>query len=250
MTENDTTQEQEDPFWSDFLGKRGPAVIARRIFEAIPARSRCGTCAAPFDGAASRPMRWLGRGRHHQHSGVCGGCVAEVSKHPGGAEIDCSTLRAELRGPEAPPDHFTVAVTQVILDHHGIVDTCSDHAVVAFFVPALCRDAHPEYAVAAARALLASADESGGDPWASRMGIGVHTGRVRAGMTDSARLGEITVTGAVVDITAGMAAAAVAGEVLVSTTAARAAGLTDSMAHDPLTVDGIDGTTEVVSLSA
>jgi hypothetical protein len=246
VAKSDRAQDREDPFWTDFLGRRGPAVVARRVFEAIPARSRCGTCAAPFDGSGSRLMRWLGRGRAHEHSGVCGGCVAEVSKHPGGAEIDCSTLRAEFRGREARPSHFQDAVTQIVLDHHGIVDTCSDEAVTAFFVPALCKDAHPEHAVAAARTLLASAD----DLSAPKVGIGVHTGRVRAGMTDGERLGEITVTGTVVDVTTGMAAAATGGELLVSSAAARAAGLTDGLSHEPLSLNGIDGTTDVVSLSA
>ncbi len=250
MAEHDTAQEREDPFWSDFLGRRGPAVVARRVFEAIPARSRCGTCAAPFDGGGSRLMRWLGRGRYHEHSNVCGGCVAEVSKHPGGAEIDCSILRAEFRGPGERPEHFEDAVTQVVLDHHGIVDTCTDEAVLAFFVPALCRDAHPEHAVAAARVLLASSSGSGDDLSASPVSIGVHTGRVRAGMTDGGRLGEITVTGTVVDVTTAMAAAATDGELLVSTTVAHAAGLSDGLAHDALTLKGIDGTTEVVSLHA
>jgi hypothetical protein len=141
VTSRPTPPDDNENYWQNFLNNSGLHTAGRRVFEMIPGSSRCSTRAAPFEGTGTRSLRQLGRGRVHEHAGTCHGCVAEVAAHPGGAEIVASVLHARFHGGADRPADFGDRVTQVVLHHHGIVDTQSDDSVVAFFVPALCKDA-------------------------------------------------------------------------------------------------------------
>jgi adenylate cyclase len=102
----------------------------------------------------------------------------------------------------------------------------------------------------AARALLRATGHLGqGGPWVE-VGAGVHTGKVWYGAVGDASHIELTAVGDAVNTTARLAAAASAGEVLVSVEAAQAAGLDPTFQRRQLELKGKRRPVEVVTLSA
>ena len=97
--------------------------------------------------------------------------------------------------------------------------------------------------------LRATGHADPGGPWAP-VGAGVHTGRMWFGAVGEGSHVEITVVGDAVNTTARLASEAGAGEILVSTDAAAAAGLDPTLARRSLALKGKEGSTEVVSLAA
>jgi class 3 adenylate cyclase len=91
----------------------------------------------------------------------------------------------------------------------------------------------------------AHADPDG--PWVP-IGAGVHSGLVWFGAVGQGAHVELTAIGDAVNVTARLAAAAGAGEILVTSDAATAAGLDPELERRPLELRGKQGATEVVSL--
>jgi class 3 adenylate cyclase len=107
---------------------------------------------------------------------------------------------------------------------------------------------HPEQALESARALLrATGHADRGGPWAP-IGAGVHTGRMWFGAVGVGGHTEVTVLGDTVNTTARLAAAATAGEILVSADAATAAGLDPSLERRSLELKGKAEAIEVVTV--
>lgn len=102
----------DDPVWRDVLtGKHPDFRLGRRFFKLLPSAPRCKLCAAPFRGAASPFMRLIGKAPWPNNPKYCGSCLAELTEHHGGAEIECSLLFADVRGSTAlaeamPPAQF------------------------------------------------------------------------------------------------------------------------------------------------
>ena len=204
-------------------------------------------------------MRMIGKRQSGVNPNICVSCERQLLKRRGGAEVDTSTLFADIRGSTAlgerlsPSDfratlnrYYSVA-SAVVYEHGGIVDKFVGDELVAAFPPFLGAD-HARRAVDAATALLRRTGhgDSGG-PWVP-VGAGVHTGRVWFGTVGEGSHVEITVLGDVVNTTARLASAAESGEVLVSVEAARAAGLDSSLEHRSLALKGKEAPTDVVSV--
>jgi adenylate cyclase len=95
--------------------------------------------------------------------------------------------------------------------------------LVAIFFPLLSGERHAERAVAAAQALLrATGHADPGGPWLP-VGAGVNSGRVWFGAVGDGEHTELTALGDRVNVTARLASAAQAGEILVTREAASAA---------------------------
>jgi adenylate cyclase len=84
-------------------------------------------------------------------------------------------------------------------------------------------------------------------PWVP-IGAGVHTGTVWFGAIGEGAHVEITVVGDAVNVTARLAAAAEAGEILVSAEAAAKAGLDGTLPHRTLELKGKAEPFDAVSL--
>ncbi len=84
-------------------------------------------------------------------------------------------------------------------------------------------------------------------PWVP-VGAGVHTGLAWVGAVGDDAHTELTAIGDAVNTTARLASAAAAGEVLVSASAADAAGLDPALVRNALELKGKESPTEVVSL--
>ena len=107
---------------------------------------------------------------------------------------------------------------------------------------------HAARAIAAARDLLRGTGHGElAGAWAP-VGAGVHTGRVWFGVVGDGMHVEVTAVGDPINTTARLAAAAGAGEVLVSADAASEAGLDPALERRRLALNGKESPTEVVSL--
>jgi adenylate cyclase len=254
------TQEDEE-FWRDFL-TRGDSNErkVRSIFRRIPEGPRCKLCAAPFAGVGAPLMRMIGKRPSATNPTVCNSCFDFVARHHGGAEIDVSFLFADIRGSTSMAegmssasfrgllDRFYSTASEVVFANDGSVDKFVGDELVAMFFPLVSGDRHATRAVAAARALLAATGHGApAGPWVP-LGAGVHTGPAWVGAVGDAAHTELTALGDTVNTTARLAAVAKAGEILITTVAADAAGLDLELEHRSLDLKGKGASTEVVVL--
>ena len=200
-------------------------------------------------------MRRLGKGPWPKNPKFCSSCFLEISRHRGGAEVDCSLLFADVRGSTAlaegmRPTEFRAVMRRffetaghVLIEHDAIVDKFVGDEVIGIFVPALAGERHAARAIAAARALIAATAS-----WVP-VGAGVHTGIAFVGTVGDGDDTDLTAMGDPVNVTARLASAAGAGEVLVTADAARAAVLDlTGIEHRQLILRGRSEPTEVVVL--
>ena len=122
-------------------------------------------------------------------------------------------------------DRFYTVASGVVFDHDGTVDKFVGDELVAMFVPLLSGEHHAAAAIEAARALLRATGHGDPDgPWVP-LGAGVHTAVTWFGAVGQGTHVELTAVGDAVNTTARLASLAAAGEILVTTDAAAAAGL-------------------------
>ncbi len=255
------TGDDRERFWREYL-TRGDAMErrARRILRALPHEPRCQLCAAPFAGAMAPVMRALGKRPADKNPRVCQSCFSFVMKHHGGAEIDASFVFADIRGSttlaeqmsagefHALLDRFYATASAVVFDNDGAVDKFVGDEVVAMYFPLMSGVQHAARAVETAEALLrATGHEDPGGPWVP-VGAGVHTGPAWVGAVGDESHTELTALGDTVNTTARLASAARAGEVIVTTAAAEAAGLDPSLERSFLELKGKGAPTEVVRI--
>ena len=251
----------DEAFWRDYL-TRGNSLERRMriVFNHIPTDPRCKLCAAPFAGVGGPLMRAMGRTRSNHNPRMCDSCFRFVTTHHGGAEIECSMLFADIRGSttlaesmsagefRALLDRFYTVATSVVFEREGTVDKFVGDELVAMFFPLISGDRHAAQAVSAARALLTETGHgSSTGPWVP-VGAGVHTAVTWFGAVGQGQRVELTAVGDPVNTTARLASLAAAGEILVTTAAAEAAGLDPGLERRQLELKGKQAMTEVVSL--
>ena len=253
---------ENEEFWRDFL-TRGDAMErrVRGVLRRLPHGPRCMMCAAPFAGVSAPFMRLIGKRPSDKNPTMCTSCFQFMATHHGGAEIECSFLFADIRGSTTMAegmspaefhqllDRFYSTATSVVFDHDGSVDKFVGDEVVAIFFPLLSGERHASRAVEAALALLrATGHEQPGGPWAP-IGAGVHTGPAWVGAVGEGSNTALTALGDTVNTTARLASAAVAGEVLVTSDAAGAAGLDPDLERRHLDLKGKQVSIAAVSLT-
>jgi adenylate cyclase len=252
----------DEEFWRDFLtGGHSKERLGRMIFKLIPHAPRCRLCAAPFAGAGAPVMRLFGKKPSDKNPNWCASCFTFMSRHHGGAEIECTLLFADIRGSTTLAegmgsadfhqlmDRFYDTAATVIFDNDGFVDKFVGDELVAMFFPLLSGERHAARGIEAARELLeATGHADPGGPWVP-VGAGVHTGRAWVGAVGAGTHTELTALGDAVNTAARLAAAAGAGEILVTTDAATAGGLDSRLERRPLELKGKQQVTEVVTLT-
>ncbi len=262
MSPNEPPGRDDEEFWRDFLtGGHSKERVGRWIFKLIPHAPRCRLCAAPFAGVGAPVMRAIGKRPSEQNPNWCNSCFEFMSRHHGGAEIECTMLFADVRGSTALAEGMSAAefrrlmerfygtAATVVFDNDGIVDKFVGDELVAMFFPLLSGARHAARAVDAARALLhATGHLDAGGPWVP-VGAGVHTGIAWVGAIGTETHTELTALGDAVNTTARLASAAAAGEILVTADTAAAAGLDAERERSALELKGKQQVTEVVTLT-
>ena len=248
-----------------FLSGDDPGLARiRRVMRHVPHGPHCKLCAVPFEGPGGAVMRHLGFARYPGNPAICGNCIKGLNKlGVYGAEIPVSLLFADIRGStgigerlsptgfRAFLDRFYRLSSAAILDNDGLVDKfVGDEAIGLFFV-GISGPGHSAAAIRAARALLDAvgrphATESGPIP----VGAAVHTGDAFVGSTGAeGAVNDFTALGDVVNTTARLASEAAAGELLVSTDAADAAGVgAEASGRRTIDVRGRSAPITVISL--
>lgn len=233
-----------DPNWQTNAGRMGRADLRggprirrmRSILRAIPSAPRCKLCTRPFGPPGGLVMRLLGTGRWPGNPKYCAGCFKDLYRNRQGADIACTLLFADIRGSTqlaesmSPTefrelmDRFYQTAADVLVDHEAIVDKFVGDEVIGIFIPALAGDEHAASAIAAGLALLRATGHETDAPWAPT-GIGINTGQAYVGVVGTEDHVEFTALGDAVNVTARLASAGAAGEILVTEAAAAAAGL-------------------------
>jgi adenylate cyclase len=261
VTSDEPNVRVNEEFWRDFLTRgHSKERAGRRVFKRIPHEPRCRLCGAPFAGVGARVMRLIGKTPSDRNPNWCSSCFTFMSQNHGGAEIECTLLFADVRGSTTLAegmsaadfrglmDRFYDTAATVVFDHDGIVDKFVGDELVAMFFPLLTGERHAAHGVDAARALLRTAGHTDpGGPWVP-LGAGVHTGVAWVGAVGAGTHTALTALGDAVNTTARLASAAAAGEILITTAAATAAGLDSTLERRPLELKGKEQIPDVVSL--
>jgi len=230
----------------------------RRFFLRIPSNPRCKLCAAPFGGVGGGLARIFWHAPTGRNPLLCRACDGMFRKHPGGAEVEISVLFADVRGStglaeNASPAQFRnrlqafyKAAWDAINNRDGILDKFLGDGVMALFIPGIAGELHAARAVAAGRDLVAAVERLP-DPRLP-VGVGIHSGIAYVGIVGNAEDRDFSALGDVVNVAARLGSVAKAGELLVSTEAARAAAVTSSVAPQMLELKGRHQPLEVISL--
>jgi adenylate cyclase len=234
--------------------------FGRRLLSHLPSEPRCKLCASPFKAPFGPVMRALGKGPWPNNPRYCSRCLNDLMKHRGGAEIECSLLFADVRDSTRLAEsmrpgefrrlmsRFFATATVVLVDHDAIIDKYVGDEVIGLFVPLLTGERHAARAVEAGRDLLTAVRGAEGLAELA-VGAGVHTGVAYVGTVGEGDMVDLTAMGDPVNVTARLASAAGAGELLVTLDSAQAAGLDgDPLEHRSLALKGKSGVTEVVVL--
>lgn len=234
----------------------------RRFWRSIPSPPRCKTCHRPFAGVGGPIMRAIGLGPWPGNPKYCRGCFRALYRQQSGAEIECTLLFADIRestgiAERTRPaefrrllDRFYRTAFDVLIAHDAFVDKFVGDEVIAIFIPVMTDGHHARAALDAGMELLGATGHGGGEPWVP-VGIGVNTGIAYVGAVGTEEHVEFTALGDPVNVTARLASEAAAGEILVTVTAAKAAGLADDgLGRRRLALKGKSEPTEVVVLTA
>src|SRR5439155_24302545 len=213
---------------------------------------RCKLCFAPYRGIGSLVMAFQGRGPSNRNPRYCSRCDQFLRRFPGGAEVDISMAFVDVRGSvklgaRLSPRDFSRAMarfyseaTRVLNASDGfIIDLVGDE-VVALWPPGFSGPDHAKKAVGAARELIELV-VAGPDGSRLHLGVGVNTGLAYIGTVTRTEAGieDVRAMGDSVNVTARLAAAARAGEALITESACVAAGIEQRyLEHRQLDVKG------------
>jgi adenylate cyclase len=238
--------------WKDVLeNEKSPLHKHFRLYGMLPSSPRCKLCHAPFGGAGGVLMRLIGREPSRMNPRMCGVCERLAKGQPGGAEVRLSLLFADIRGSSALAEtlgtksfsdliaRFYNAATDELVKADGLVDRLIGDEVIGLFLPALAGSRHSGAAMRAAEGILrATGHDKRGGPWVP-IGAGIHTGTAFVGSVGSSGVSDITALGDDVNLTARLASAAAAGEILITEAARADAGLaTDGLESRHLELKG------------
>jgi adenylate cyclase len=259
-----TPQPTLDELRAFLMGESPQLAAQRRRFGRFPANPRCKMCLAPFGGLGGLVFGAAGYGRFAGNPAMCRMCITQLRKMGmSGLEIPVSLLFTDVRGStgmgermrptefHAFLDHFYRLASDAILGHDGLVDKIVGDEVIGLFFGGVSGPHHVAAAIAAGvdlaeRASRRDASPSGPIP----VGTAIHTGDAFVGATGPiGAVDDFTALGDAVNTTARLASAARAGEVLISATAAEAAGTgTDGLERRTLDIRGRTEPIEVVVL--
>jgi adenylate cyclase len=256
----------EDPVttqWRALLTGEDPGLHdVRRVWRHLPAAPRCKVCASPTQGIGGAVARLLWHGPMRDNPLLCKACFGQLSKHPGGAELEISVVFADVRGSTGLAERSSAADFRGLIQAYyraaagavdandGIVDKFLGDGVMALFIPVITGENHAGRAISAGRAILAAVDRDGLVRKGLMVGAGVHTGEAFVGVVGGGEKIDFTALGDTVNIAARLGGIAGPGELLVSRTAWDRAGLGNPPAQRQVDIAGRTGNLSVVVTGA
>ncbi len=220
-----------NPVWREILMGTHPSLARqRRIFRHIPSDPRCKMCLSPQAGIGGPIVRLFGFGAYPRNPQLCNSCYVQSQKHPGGTEIEITTLFADIRGStglaeamgaraySAAVNEYVRTASHAVREPGGLVDKLLGDGVMALFIPGFVGGRHAEAGIEAARAILRAVSLP--------VGIGVHTGEAWVGFVGGVDgVSDFTALGDPVNAASRLGSEAGAGEVLISGRTVEVAGL-------------------------
>ncbi|HEX6508209.1 MAG TPA: adenylate/guanylate cyclase domain-containing protein [Chloroflexota bacterium] len=244
---------QDDELWRQVWEGTHPVLYwGRRGFGLLPSPPRCKLCNMPFRGVGGAIIQvFAGKRPSVMNPHLCNTCETYARTHPGGAEVALTMLFADIRGSTALAeslgttaftaviDRFYRAATDVLFRTDAMINRLLGDEIVALFLPGYVGKDHASQAVKTAQALLRATGHGEPDgPWVP-VGAGIHTGRAFVGTVGTpGSATDFTALGDDVNLTARLAAAAGAGEILVSDATRGAALLSTDLEQRRLAVKG------------
>jgi adenylate cyclase len=234
----------------------------RRVWRRIPSGPRCKVCASPFHGAGGAVARLVWHGPMRNNPLLCKACFGQLSKFPGGAELEISVLFADVRGSTGLAERTSASKFRSLIQAYyrsasnaidandGIIDKFLGDGVMALFIPVIAGENHAARAIAAGRAILAAVDGEGLGRTGLMVGAGVHTGDAFVGVVGGDEKLDFTALGDTVNIAARLGGIAGAGELLVSRAAWDRAGLGPPPSLRDVEIAGRTGILPVVATGA
>jgi adenylate cyclase len=247
-------QKQDEQFWQRgatdeqwklvLTGEEPVLLRGRMLLKHLPADPRCKLCNAPFRGPGAPLMRLIGKSPSRLNPNLCKSCLDDSPV--GGAEIELSMVFADVRGSTtlaeqmSPMEYgqlinnFYSTATKQLIQTDGLIDRLVGDQVIALYLPGFAGPEHAALAVEAGKALLRATGHARPEgPWIP-VGVGVHTGQAFVGKVGHEGVTDFTVLGDAANVAARLSSLALAGEILISEAAVRAARLTLDQAETRL----------------
>jgi adenylate cyclase len=256
MTDEDPVASQ----WRALLTGEDPSLAkVRRLWRHVPSAPRCKVCASPFHGAGGLVARAFWHGQMRENPLLCKACFGQISRHPGGAEVEISVVFADVRGSTGLAERTSTAGYRSLIQAYyrtaaaavdangGIVDKFLGDGVMALFIPVITGENHARRAIEAGRAILAGVEHDGLGRKGLQVGAGVHTGEAFVGVVGSDEKTDFTALGDTVNIAARLGSVAGPGELLVSRMTWDRAGLGSPRLERQVEIAGRTGRLAVVS---
>lgn len=215
--------------WRALLTGEDPSLLGvRRFWRRLPAAPRCKVCASPTHGIGGAVARLMWHGPMRDNPLLCKACFGQLSKFPGGAEIELSVLFADVRGSTGLAERVTAGEFRSLIqayyrsaavaidENGGIVDKFLGDGVMALFIPVITGENHASRAIDAGRAVLRAIERDGLGRRGLRVGAGIHTGEAFVGVVGGGEKIDFTALGDTVNIAARLGSLAGAGELIVS----------------------------------
>ena len=256
----------EDPVttqWRALLTGEDPYLRqARRVWRHLPAAPRCKVCASPTHGIGGVVARLFWHGPMRNNPLLCKACFGQISRHPGGAELEISVVFADVRGSTGLAERSSASEFRALIqayyrsaataidDNGGIIDKFLGDGVMALFIPVITGEDHAGRAITAGRSILAAVERDGLTRRGLLVGAGVHSGEAFVGVVGSDEKVDFTALGDTINIAARLGAIAGPGELLVSRAAWDRAGLGTPPSLREVEIAGRAGRLAVVPTAA
>lgn len=194
-------------------------------------------CSVPLAGVAAPVLRLTRKAPASGNPNYCNQCELWIQQHPGGAEVEMSLLFADVRGSTGLAEEMGAAdfaqlmrrfyrvANEVLVDSDAWMDKPVGDEIIALYLPIWAGNHASRAVEGASRVLQALGYGTSDGPWLE-VGGGVHTGVAFIGTVGVEGSGayDVTVLGDAVNVTARLASAAGAGEMLISAAAVDSAG--------------------------
>jgi adenylate cyclase len=213
--------------------------VFRPLIKRIPKSPRCAVCYIPFEGVGGRMWKLLWDvepSKMNPH--LCNLCENFATEYHGGVELEISIMCVDVRGSTtmaesmSPQDYsklinrFYRAATDEFFRSYGFVEKLIGDEVAGFFVPGFAGPDHAKVAVETGKRIMkAMGYGSSSGPWLP-VGVGINTGNAYVGSVNAeGGVSNIAMLGDSVNTAARLTSLAKGGEILMSESTRKVAGL-------------------------